>query len=209
MKKIVLSISVIVFTLYSCDKIDQLFEKRSNPFAEKKEKGVEKNYYPNGNLLSEVRVDSTGRYHGVTKKYYDTGKLKTAINYEHGKRVEARQYYENGQLQMVFNYKDGLKHGKRLKYWPDGKLHSEMSYFEGEPQKGLVEYNKSGKKITKYPRLELRQIDRLASNGTYKVEAYFSSNPQRGTYYIGELKNGTIPKNLPKLKTVNKKGVIT
>ncbi len=108
--------------------------------------------------------------------------------------INAKQYYENGNLQMEFPYKDGKKHGLRKKYWENGQLQSQMTYVMGEPKADLVEWKKSGEKLTTYPRLIVKQIDNISKNGEYIVQAYFSSNPQKGTYYIGELEDGVIPK---------------
>lgn len=166
---------------------------------------VRRDYYADGSLKIELRVDEENRRHGLAKRYYPSGAVQSEIQYEHGIKVHARQYYKNGQPEMEFNYQAGVKHGPRTKYWDNGQVSSILEYHMDKPGP-IEEFNRSGKKITWYPRLIVRQVDKLDSQGEYWVEAEFSSHPSRGTYYIGELENGFLPQGLLKMEKVNKKG---
>lgn len=42
------------------------------------------NYYPNGQLMAKLPLDSLGRYHGKAETYYPNGMLKSSGFYEHG-----------------------------------------------------------------------------------------------------------------------------
>jgi len=95
-------------------------------------------------------------------------------------------------MRMEFPYKNGKKYGLRKKYWENGRLQSQMTYVNGEPKADLIEYDKNGTKVTAYPELVIKQIDNISKSGKYILQAYFSSNPQKGTYYIGELNNGVL-----------------
>ena len=210
MKKSYILLSIMISALFACDKLDSIANGSEETSTKKVENElIQKTYHSNGNLMTLVELDSSKKFHGEAKKFYENGILKSVTLYDHGTITDAKQYFENGQLSMHFQYKDGVKHGRRLKYWENGQLQSELSYFNGEPQKGLVEYKKSGEKITKYPRLIVQQHDKLASNGTYQLEAYFSSNPQRGTYYKTQLVNGTVPRFADKFDRSGKHGIYT
>lgn len=192
---------VLLFTM-SCDQVDSFFQSTpADPFTKK-------TFFKNGNLRSVKKLDSDKKKHGVSKQYFPSGKLKVEIEYVHGDKIRADQYYENGKLQMRLHYKDGMKHGLRSKYWKSGQLSSELMYSMNNPGPGLVEYHKSGKKVTKYPRLLVKQIDNLQSKGEYRIEVYFSSYASRGTYYSEKLEDGFLSEYAEKMKKINGKGVI-
>ncbi len=165
-----------------------------------------KSYYDNGKLKAEVRINDSNKRHGLSTSYYESGIVKTEITYNNGKKEKAIQYYESGKPYVEFNYKNGLKHGKRIKYWESGNIQSVLEYSEDRPGIGLEEYNKRGKKITKYPNLILKQIDNLSTSGQYIIEAYFDNNPQRADYYIGELDSGFLKFTYAPMNEVNHKG---
>jgi hypothetical protein len=194
-------ISLLVFTS-SCQQIESFFKK------EEVDPNLARTYHDNGRIMSEMRLDEQRNRHGLAKQFFETGKLKSEIHYKHGDKERAVQYYENGNVQMEFLYKDGLKHGKRTRYWENGKIQSILEYDKDRPKKGLIEYNKKGQKIGKYPELIVKHLDRLDSHGEYRVDIYFSSNPGRGTFYLGKLKNGVLPLGLTKLPRRNYKGQI-
>jgi hypothetical protein len=197
-------IGFLVAGLFACDQIAPTTDKtetEENPL-------YQVTYYPDGTLQTEINLDSNKRYHGIAKKYYKEGQLKSETLYDHGTTKVAKQYYENGNLEMEFPYEDGQKHGLRKKYWENGQLQSQMTYVKGEPKADLIEYKSTGDKLTTYPTLIVKQIDNINKNGQYVVQTYFSSNPQKGTYYIGELENGVIPRYTEKMKKNGKIGEI-
>ena len=192
---------ILALTVVGCDQVNKILS------SEPDDPNLKKIYYDNGVLKAEIRIDGNKNRHGITRQYYASGKLKSEFDYEHGTKLKAVQYYENGNMQMEFYYREGLKHGPRGKFWEDGTLSSELQYENDNPG-ALVEYNKSGKQITKYPSLIVQQVDYLESRGEYWIEAYFSSNPGRGTYYRGELENGFLPNSAVEIARVYKKGRI-
>ena len=49
----------------------------------------------------------------VRKTYYESGKLKSTVNYVYGlKQGEWKYYYESGELQYTANYVDGAMQGE-------------------------------------------------------------------------------------------------
>ena len=201
--KNVLCILLIGYALVSCDQLNSNLESKSE------DPNVIRAYYENGVLRSEMPIDSSKNRHGIAKRYYKSGKIQSEITYNHGKKEKAIQYYESGGAEMEFYYEDGKKHGERKKYWENGQLQSTLEYRYDDPRAGLKEYNKSGRELNKYPTLKVAHIDNLETRGEYIVEVYFSSNPGRGTYYIGELDEGYLTGMAGKLSKVNHRGRIT
>jgi len=178
----------LLFVVFSCDQS----APKSTAEVKKEDPYHKITYHKNGKLKTDVHLDSSRRYHGEAKKYYENGQLKSLITYDHGVIQHAKQYHQNGNLEMEFPYQNAKKHGLRKKYWENGKLQSQMTYVNGEPKADLIEYDKSGEKVTTYPELVIKKIDNIDKSGEYILQAYFSSNPQKGTYYLGELKNGVL-----------------
>ncbi len=198
--RISLSICILIFFVVACDL------KPSGQKGGGEDEGLVKLYYDNGAIKGEYNQDKDGVRHGLSKTYFPSGKLKTEIVYNHGVKVCSIQYYENGFKEMEFYYVNGVKEGKRTKYWDNGKIQSTLVYKNGDPGKELEEFNKRGDKITKYPKLQVREINNLMSTGEYIVEVYFDKIPGRGSYYQGELKDGYFPNTLAQMKKVDGKG---
>lgn len=76
-------------------------------------------YYANGNKRIEAKIDNRGVLNG-----------------------SFRSYYENGQLAYKGEYKDGLKIGKHLQYYEDGKLKDEFLYEIRKDNEHLVDKKK-------------------------------------------------------------------
>jgi antitoxin component YwqK of YwqJK toxin-antitoxin module len=70
--------------------------------------GIEKSYYKNGNLESEVPY-TKGKINGVVKEYYESGKIEYERPYQNGVKIGTeKRYYESGVLarETVFNKDD-------------------------------------------------------------------------------------------------------
>ena len=184
---------IVLSCSFSCDH----FKQSAN--EEVTDPGVIKSYFKNGKLKAEFQIDADKKRHGLSKTFYESGKPRTEITYTHGNKERAIQYYENGNKYLDLHYKDGFKHGERIKYWDNGQVHSKLEYDYNHPKIGLEEYNRKGKKLKKYPKLMVKQIDRLSVTGEYIVEIYFDKNSGRGTYYVGKLTNGFLNDQLDEL----------
>ncbi len=209
MKHLILIIALL--TISSCDRGRSMITStaRANEKEALEKEGVKLHYYSNGKIKAKIPTDENNKRHGVSQMYFPDGALKSEVTYEHGKRQLAKQYYENGKLEMEFPYEAGMKHGVRKKYWDSGQLQSELEYYRNEPSTRLVEYNRKGKQLTKYPTLQVREIDNLSTSGEYIVEVYFSETPSRGTYYQGELIDGQyMSRSLIEIEKVNGRGRI-
>ena len=84
-------------------------------------------------------------YTGISKSYYEDGKLKSEENYKDDKRNGiSKSYYKNGKLEREANYKDGKLEGISKSYYKNGKLEREENYKEDELV-SIKSYNRNGK----------------------------------------------------------------
>ncbi|GHV56292.1 hypothetical protein FACS1894182_02540 [Bacteroidia bacterium] len=119
-------------------------------------------YFTDGKVEMERNFDENGKQHGVEKKYdWETGALKTELNYVHGKQVgkqvrymssNAGNYIEtsyfneagqkDGEYSEVFVDKNNIKakgqyvkdkkHGKWIYGYENGKKYKEETYENGQ-----------------------------------------------------------------------------
>jgi len=203
-----ISLLLIVTAFSGCDQINALLPSNATVEAVKADPNLVKTYYDDGKPKTEVRFDDKKRKHGLAKSFYARGGLRSEIYYTHGLKDSAVQYYENGNKYLEFTYKKGLRHGRRTKYWENGKVQSELDYRNDYPGNNLVEYNRKGKQLTKYPKLKVNQINNLNSTGEYIVEVYFDKRPSKATYYMGGLEDGFLSDKNFEMEKVNGRGRI-
>jgi hypothetical protein len=147
------------------------------------ENGVSKAYYKNGKLKLEITFKN-GKYDGPAKKYYPTGTCQAVFKYKDGiKNGTETIYYESGKPYLVSTYVNGKKNGMRTMYWDTGELMAELEYKDGEPQPGLKEYKRDGKKLTKYPHIVFKTQDKTAFDGIYIVKALLSGGERKVKFY--------------------------
>ena len=92
---------------------------------------IEKTYYDNGVLQSEV-AKSSGKLNGQAKYYDNQSNLISIASYNnnvlHGMWIE---YYKNGKTKHSVKYIYGLKDGSELWYYESGNIKSETVYDNG------------------------------------------------------------------------------
>ena len=93
---------------------------------------IEKTYYENGNLKSEITTNN-GISDGLSKLYYESGELRTKGFFKHGIEHSIwSSYYENGKLKIEAEWKDGKPNGI-WKYYDEKSLLIKISkYLNGE-----------------------------------------------------------------------------
>lgn len=128
--------------------------------------GMQKFYYPNGNLSSEGLMKD-GKPDGYWKSYSESGiiksegnrknfeldsiwkfyneegKLLLEVNYRNGKKNGIKTTYLDKET-IKENYRDDVKEGIARYYFPDGKLKMEVPYVKGLEQGLAKEYNAGG-----------------------------------------------------------------
>lgn len=182
--------------LSSCDKLSQLAknldataENSSDKDSKKKNTGLRKQYFTNGNLRSAVNYKD-GVKHGEAKNYYDNGKVKLAMTYNNGKREgKSYFYYKDGQLYRESNYFENQLDGIR-KIYKNGKLKAEIPYKADQPGKGIKEYLLNGKLKTNYPKIIISPKDQRLTTGEYHLDIYFSEVNPKDEFYLMELVDG-------------------
>lgn len=84
----------------------------------------------------------------VDKDYYENGNLKSELPYKNGKlNGTARWYYEDGVIQLEVPYVDDQIEGVNTRYHDNGKKESEEKYVGNIRQGKAVAYSYSGKRI--------------------------------------------------------------
>lgn len=88
-------------------------------------------------FLSSLLYDRRRNYYfdgknGVLRRYYDSGALKSEVNYRDG-RLEglSNTYYENGNICSRENYKNDKLNGLSKFYKINGDLKAEIYYRNG------------------------------------------------------------------------------
>lgn len=143
--------------------------------------GVQKRFYPNGDLYSQIPFTRNVR-NGVAFTYYKSlGKGSPTVWKEHP--------YTKGKL-----------NGLCKRYHEDGTLQAEYTYTNGLRAVGLKEYNKSGKEI-KLPSLILTKQNVA---GYIQIKARMSNNTKKVKMYTGMLAEGKyVTKNKKEIKVKN------
>jgi len=93
--------------------------------------GVRTNYYPNGNVESEVTYVN-GQINGQWTDYFSDGSVKSLKIYSKGKRTFERQFFENGNIYFEENFKNGEYDGQRRAYSEYGELKFVEEYKDGQ-----------------------------------------------------------------------------
>lgn len=104
-----------------------------------------------------VRNDKKGyACQGWVQDIYESGKIIHKGYYEDGHLKIYKNFFENGNVEREFKVSD-LKRCHMLIYYPDGKIKSDITYYEGNPQiwtdyypNGQIEYTEESTKSMEY-----------------------------------------------------------
>ena len=84
-------------------------------------------------LRWEWKYKDGKRADGVSKGWYPKGNIKQIIHYKNGvKHGKLIRYYNDGQVLDEFNYKNGLRHGTLKTYFINGKIMKQSIWDNGE-----------------------------------------------------------------------------
>jgi antitoxin component YwqK of YwqJK toxin-antitoxin module len=140
--------------------------------------GEQKIYAENGNLIFKVLVQKDlpqgelvafydsgeplaignlvdGKEHGILKRFYKNGRLKSVQEYFHGKIINtSTEYYDavnflnESLVKSVANYdSEGTLHGEQRSYFENGLMESVVNYEAGTLQGLKVFFDSEGNKI--------------------------------------------------------------
>ena len=180
--------------LYSCNTSSESDTINDNIVRDKDGKivsGEITQFAENGKLKAIINV-ADYKLHGPAKKYYEDGEtLRSELIYKEGK-LEGMQkrYYKSGALYKEEPYIEGKRHGLVVKYRESGLKMTEVEYKYGQPGTVLKEYLTDGSLKTKYPKIEIKEVNNLQTNGEYIVRVSMSDKTKNVKYYLGELDEG-------------------
>lgn len=173
-------------------KIPELVNEKTEPIQpipKKLKNGIEKKYYEDGSLLSEV-IYVHGKKEGLAKNFSQSGKVLVEIQFKKDlKEGVAKKYYPTGRLERETEYQEGKKSGDRKSYFKNGNISSTRSYLNDWPGNDLMEYYKSGKLIESSP-FSYEIINEDRRSGVMLVQFSFDEKVKKPTFFFGELKEG-------------------
>ncbi len=149
---------------------------------------VVRSRYANGKTKSEVTYKD-GKKNGIARTFDRDGALILELPYVNNMREgTSKKYYTGGTvLAQTTEYKNDRMNGLQTKYRGNGNLMSEQRYENDFPCNELREYleNKSLKK--KYPSIEIKVQDNIATQGIYKLKISMSDRVRSVKFYEGKL----------------------
>jgi hypothetical protein len=140
--------------------------------------GVSRNYFENGKLRNEVPVKD-GKRNGEAREYYENGQLAASIVYESDQKSGlSRWYYQDGILFQEVSFVANQKHGIEKKYYNTGELMASLPWKHGATTSGLKEYQKNGK-LVKQPEIT------VSGHGTLTLR--LSNGAEQVSFYMGDM----------------------
>lgn len=168
---LILAVFLVLAGCENAPKEPELVQDASGKIIE----GISKNFYDNGKLRNEVPVKA-GKRHGVAREYYENGQLAAEIEYkEDVKNGWSKWYYQDGILYQEAEFVGNQKEGIEKKYYNTGELMAVLKWKGGKSLPGLVEYQLNGKEI-KQPNIVVQEKagkwEIRLSNGATNVKYY-------------------------------------
>lgn len=118
--------------------------------------GMERVYNDRPRFVREEVPWKNDQVHGTRKVFDQEGNVLSESTYKRGKIVGSTKSYDSrGRLLREQPYKDGVKHGKRIDYWPQtGKPKRIVPYVEGQAHGEVIEYHLNEKVKRRVPTAE-------------------------------------------------------
>ncbi len=111
---------------------------------------VKKEYFPNGQVLSEFIMDDSTGQNGLLKRYGPDGKLTSTVPIRNGvKNGVEKLYDEEGHVLKTTPYVNGRKHGDERGYFPNGSVWFSMPYRNGVLNGKAYIYRQDGSIVRK------------------------------------------------------------
>jgi hypothetical protein len=181
-------LAALAFSIFSCSSPNN--NNSTEPIANADGSKTVRSYYRNKQVKAEVTYMGDKR-HGISRSYDAKGVLLLELPYADDKREgQSKKYYATGTLFQTTEYVDDMIHGKQVKYRTDGRMMSEAIFEKEEPCLGLKEYLEDNTVKKKYPKIVVKEIDRIESRGKFILEVSMSDKVKRVKYYTGKLSPG-------------------
>lgn len=151
-----------------------------------------KNIMRSGVKVKEVHY-TNGIREGLTRTFYKGGVTEQEIPYRDGARNgEAKWFYPDGKLFRVTPYENDTINGAQIQYYKSGRVKARINYVNGIRSPLLDEYEMSGVKVTDYPELTFKVIDKYMEKGVYKIYVEMSDLSENANYFRGDFVNGLV-----------------
>ncbi|MBD3636150.1 MAG: hypothetical protein HUJ25_02320 [Crocinitomicaceae bacterium] len=99
------------------------------PNSEQSDPSKTVEYFPNGQVKMEGKINENGNREGLWIAYYETGVKWSESYYIDGKRDgHSLSFYPNGQVRYVGEYKNDIKVGTWTFYDEEGNLVNEETF---------------------------------------------------------------------------------
>jgi len=154
---------------------------------------LQKNYRPDGSLLSTITYQGNQR-HGLAHNYYPNGQIQSSIPYDNNKKHgEVIWYYKSAKIYRTTPYVEGQKHGVRKVYYEDGSLQATQSFKKNLPQSDLTEYTPLGDKVSNYTDWNYQIVDKRNLNRYVDVVFTFNKKVKHPAFFHNvKRKNDTV-----------------
>jgi antitoxin component YwqK of YwqJK toxin-antitoxin module len=142
--------------------------------------------YNNQEILRAQHQMKQGKMNGLSKQYYDDGKLESEMFTENGKANGlGKEYYQNGNLRLETTYKDNKPEGLVKHYYENGNLSAEAIYKNDKPEGLAKQYYETGElrweQNMKNGQLN-GQTKQYYEDGTIKTDVVYKNGKMNGTY---------------------------
>ncbi|HLP72703.1 MAG TPA: hypothetical protein VK155_07370 [Bacteroidales bacterium] len=141
-------------------------------------------------IVSEVNFVN-GVRQGLTKTFYQSGRLQRTYWYEKGVRQDSScWYYEEGQLFRTTPFRNDTVDGIQKQFYRTGELKAEMGYKDGFRTEYFKEYTREGKPVNDYPDIVVRTEDNYKAAGRYSIILELSDKKVNVNWRRGEFTDG-------------------
>lgn len=132
--------------------------------------GYALSYHANGTLAEQIAFKN-GKKHGVFRKWYPSGQLRTEGQYVQNRlNKELKSWWSNGNLSTTSFYVMGERHGKQCKWYPNGQL-ARLIHLNFGKEDGLQQaWLQSGKLYANYEAKNGRFFGLKRSNLCYELK---------------------------------------
>ncbi len=159
--------------------------------------------------VSEVTFRN-GIREGLTKTFYQSGRLQRTYIYKNGLRQDSScWFYEEGQLFRTTPFVNDTMHGIQKQYYRTGELKAKLGYKNGYRTDFFQEFMKNGKLVGGYPGLIVKTEDNYARNGSYRIILELTDKKVPVNFFRGEFADGAYDTTkVKRIKTTGNTGYI-
>lgn len=122
--KIILSSFLIASICFACtnDTTEKAPEKLTVEQTSSRT-GMQKDYYPSGQLKMSGKLNNEGQKDGVWTSYFENGQKNSEANFKNGvNHGYSMVWYPNGNVRYFGDYNNGKKVGEWIFYTEDGEV---------------------------------------------------------------------------------------